>query len=270
MKLVVNIWKRTFIVLGKNSKLFTPFIVSAAFSAAALYILYLAPSWPVSRVLAPPIRAFFGEKFLHYPYSIYLLPKLFYYAQIVLNASIGLIMTGLAIGMVRDTYSQETTRASSNLAVSFKKYFVLLGIWVIMFLFLFLSGKLIKNIFSYESNQLLVDSLVYIAGILGQVIFIYAMPIAILEKKGLIGSLKQGLLFFKKFFFTTVVLTIVPASVYLPLIVLNQHVPKLIEKFCPEVVIVALGLGILLTFVIDVFFTCAPTLLLLKEQNNEK
>ncbi len=270
MKLAIDIWKRTFIALSRNRKLLAPFVVSAVFSFITLYILYLAPSRPVSIVLGPPIRAFFGERFLHYPNSIYLLPKLFYYAQIVVNSTIGLIMTGLAIGFVKDAYNKEDLKTSADLAVSFKRYFVLLGIWAVMFLSMFLISELIRKVFSYYgAGQLLTDSLVYIAGILAQVIFIYALPIAILEKKGLLGSLKQGLLFLKKFFFTTIVLIIVPAAVYLPLIVLSQYIPQLINKLWPEVVIIALVLGIIATFIIDIFFTCAPAFLLLQNKDEK-
>jgi len=269
MKLAINIWKRTVIALCKNRKLLVPFVISAGFSGLVLYILYLAPSRPVSLVLAPPIRAFFGEKFLHYPYSIYLLPKLFYYAQLLVNSTIGLIMTGLAIGFVKDAYNKEELKTPADLAVSFKRYFTLLGIWAIMFLSMFVISELVKRAFPAEANQLLIDCLVYIAGILAQLVFIYAMPIAILEKKGFLGSLKQGFLFFKKFFFTTIVLIIVPAAIYLPLLILNQYVPKLINKLWPEVVIIALGLGILATFIIDIFFTCAPAFLLLQNKDEK-
>ena len=266
MKRAIRIWKDTIGVLRKRPLVVVPFLVSAGLSGIALWVLYLAPVRPMSIILASPIRAFYGEKFLHYPFNVFILPKLFYYAQLVLGATIGVIMTGLAIGMFKNAYGEKSLRGKVNLFNSFKRYFALFGVWVIMFLLSFLSRKLTNRLFSGLSPQLLAALLTYTAAMFVQIVFIYAMPVIIIEKKKFLGALKQGLLFFKKFFLTSVILTMIPVFLYFPMVALGRYLPKLINKFSPEVVIVFLGLGILLTFVLDVFLTFSPTLLFLREK----
>ncbi len=269
MKLAIRVWRDVIGVLRERPLVVVPFVVGAVFSGVALYVLYLAPVRPMSIVLAPPIRAFFGEKFLHYPLNIFLLPKLFYFAQLALGATIGVLMTGLAIGMFKDAYRGKGLSGKDNLVNSFKKYFSLFGVWVIMFSLSFLSGKLIKRLCSGLSPQLLTALLTYIIAMFVQIVFIYAMPIIIIEKKKFLSALKQGLLFFKKFFIASVVLTMVPSLLYIPLIGLNQYLPKLIKTFSPEIVIVYLVLSILAAFIIEILITCSTTLLLLNERSDK-
>ena len=269
MKVAIGIWKGMIGVLRKRPGVVVPFVVGAIFSGVGLWVLYLAPARPMSIVLAPPIRAFFGEKFLHYPFSIFLLPKLFYYAQLALGATIGVLMTGLAIGMFKNAYEEKGLKGKDNLVNSFKRYFSLFGVWVIMFSLSFLSGKLIKGLCSGLFPQLLTALLTYIIAMFAQIVFIYAMPIIIIEKGKFLSALKQGLLFLKKFFIASVVLTMVPSLLYIPLVVSTHYLPKLIKTFSPEIVIVYLVLGILVAFIIEILITCSTTLLYLNEGSNK-
>ena len=65
MKRAVKFWQDTFVLLNKYRSIFVPFFITVVLEGIVLYILYLAPQKPVSTVFAPPIRAFFGERFLH-------------------------------------------------------------------------------------------------------------------------------------------------------------------------------------------------------------
>ena len=269
MKLAVRVWGGVIGILRKRPGVVVPFVVGAVFSGIALWVLYLAPVRPISIVLAPPIKAFFGEKFLHYPFNIFLLPKLFYYAQLALGATTGVLITGLAIGMFKNAYREKGLSGKDNLVNSFKRYFALFGVWVIMFSLSFLSRKLTNRLFSGLSPQLLGALLTHTIAMFVQIVFVYAMPIIIIENRKFLGALKQGLLFFKKFFLTSIILTMVPAFFYFPMVVLGRYLPKLISKFSPEVVLAFLGLSILMIFVVDILIALPPTLLFLREKGKK-
>ena len=178
-------------------------------------------------------------------------------------------MIGTTIGLVKNSHTGSDLSFLANLGRSFKKYFVLFGIWVAMFSLSFLFGKLIRGFFSDSPHQLLSALSAYTVGMLIQVILIYAMPIAIINGKGFLSALGEGLSFFKKFFFTSIVLIMIPSLLYIPLVVLNHYLPKLIKTFSPEVVIIYLSLGILVTFIMEILITCSTTLLLLGEGSDK-
>lgn len=267
MKMVIKIWRETFKVLRIYPKIIIPFIISGICSGLALYLLFLAPQRPVAYVLAPPVRAFFGEKFLHYPFSLHLLPKLFWYAQVFLSGSIGVLMTGAAIGMLRDIYNGKVPGIFSNLIVSLKRYFALLGIWLIIFVVSFSFGKAVKVISPDNNITGLFFYLTYLVTILTQIIFVYAMPAVIIEKRNIFSSIKKNFSFLRRCFFSTFLLVITPGFLYLPVMIAKQNFPRLIKQLCPEVIVVVLGAGIFVSVIMDIFITISPTIVFLEKEN---
>ena len=71
----------TFQTFKTNPAVYLPFLIFALIELTALIVLFLAPRSPANVLLGPPIRRLYGEQFLHYPYDLTLLPKLYYYAQ---------------------------------------------------------------------------------------------------------------------------------------------------------------------------------------------
>ena len=92
MKIIGDVWKEVGRIVAKRPTVALPFLIAGLINAIALYILYLAPQHPVSALLAPPIRVYFGEQFLHYPANFLLLPRLFYAGEMVIDAFFGMFM----------------------------------------------------------------------------------------------------------------------------------------------------------------------------------
>jgi hypothetical protein len=106
----------------------------------------------------------------------------------------------------------------------------------------------------------------YMIAIASQILFIYAMPAVIIERKGFFPAIKKGLLFFKKYFFPTVMLVLVPALIYIPVILINMKTDALVGRFFPEIIIGVIGSGIVATLIMDIFITTSPALIFLKKR----
>ncbi|MBN2121235.1 MAG: hypothetical protein JW734_09320 [Candidatus Omnitrophica bacterium] len=266
MKFAVKIWKDMLAIFKKNPKVFVPFIILGGLNAVLLYVLYLVPQRPVSVVLAPPIRAFFGQRFLQYPLNIFLLPRLFNYAHLFLSASVGILMTGLIIGMLKDVQAGRNPKVLVNLVNSLRRFLTMLGIWTVVFLLSFSVTKLTGMLNLGSKFSLAMSIFTYIVIIFIQIIFIYSMPAVIIEGKNVFTALKRGILFFKRFMFPTFLLTMIPSLLYIPVIILKQNLVGLVNKSYPEAVILVMSAGIFVTFIIDIFFTAAPTIVFLNEK----
>jgi len=263
VKKVVEIWKETFIILGRYPQMFLPFLLVGIFSGIALYILYLSPQRPINLLLAPPIRAFFGEKFLHYPYNLYLLPKLYYYAHIFIGATLGILMNATACFMLKDIYyKKREPRILANSFFSLKRYLSLLGIWVIIF---FLSYSWLRVMKIKGENSLFFSILSFLGVVFISTLFIYAIPAIVFEKRKIFSALGRSLGLFKKFPFLTLFLVFLPSSFYLPVIFLKRNTLFLMKHFFPEIIIFVLGIGISVSVVVDLFTATLPAILFLKE-----
>lgn len=266
MKTAIKIWRESFSKLIKHPKLFIPFILAAGANLVTLYFLYLAPQRPVSLILAPPIRRIFGEKFLHYPSNLFILPKLYHYGQLVLSASLGVLMTGLAIAMLNQVYEGRRAKILNSSLDTLRRILSLVGIWLFMFLLSFSSQKLLFQFTSGEISSIGLSCASYFVILLVQLVFIYAMPMVMVEKRTIFGALVKGFVFFVKVWRPTIALVFIPALLYIPLIVLNSNAAGIVLKSSPEAIIPIILAGILVAFILDILFTIPTTLLFLKEK----
>ncbi|MFH1678447.1 MAG: hypothetical protein ABH914_02375 [Candidatus Omnitrophota bacterium] len=268
MRLAIKIWKETVGILRKHPVVFLPFIIVGLCDAILVILLYLAPQYPFSVVLGPPIRAFLGEQYLHYPYNLLIIPRLFAHAHIVSTGIMGILMTGLAIGLIGEIKQGNKPSVLISLIRALKRYFVLLGVWLIMFGLSFVVYKF-PNLFVALKNQLILQVAFYLSFfivILIQVVFVYAFPAAVIEKKGLISAVKRGFMLTKQRFLATLLLVMLPSLLFVPVIIIKGNLGWLVQRLFPEVVLVVTGIGIVVTVVIDLVVTCATTVLFLQKE----
>lgn len=268
MKLAIKIWKLTFGALAKYPIILLPFIIVGLFDAFSLLLLYLAPQAPISFVFAPPIRAFWGERFLHYPLNFVLMPRLFGFAHIINTAIIGVLMTGLAIGMLSEAKGGNKPRALPNLILAFKKYFIIFAIWLLMYILATLVYKIPPLFLKFSSKAVfqIVFYLCFLIVVLIEVIFIYAIPATIIERRGLISAIKRGMLLSKSYFLTTIILVAIPSLLYIPIVFLKAKSVALMVRLFPEIVLIILGIGIVVTVLIDCIVTCSIATLFINQE----
>lgn len=262
--MVIKIWKETFNLLRERPKIILPFLVLGIVNALLLYLLYLTPQRPVAYVLAPLVRTFLGEKFLHYPFNLFILPKLFYYGQLLVYAFVGMLMTAVGVGMVGDAFQGKGSSFLINFIRSFKRYFALLGVWILTFgvtvLFLQIFPKQDKFM------NLGIVSASFLLSIFVQILFIYTIPLIIIERRKFFAALKNNFIFLIKVFIPTVLLIILPSLFYLPVLIIKDKMGFLTKQFFPEIVVGVLGLGLLTSFIIDFWVTLSTTVLFVKKE----
>jgi len=129
--------------LRNNPALFTPFIIFAIIEITALILIFLIPRMPLRAIFGPPIRTFWGEQFLHYPFNFLLLSKLTSLSRMFLSVVFGSLLTAVAVAMVFDVYNKKKAKFSGCLKSSLKKYLSLFTIVFIFTLVYYISVKII-------------------------------------------------------------------------------------------------------------------------------
>ena len=123
---VAEIYKTTFHGFKKNPPLFTPFLIFTAIELISLFILFLAPRMPLKLLFGPIIKTFWGEVFLHYPATFFLLPKLAAFTRMGLAILIGSLLTGMAVGMAADFYANKRISLRNSFRLALKNYLSLI------------------------------------------------------------------------------------------------------------------------------------------------
>lgn len=271
MKIAIKTWGETFKILRAHPVIWLPFVIVGLFDTLVLVLLYLAPRPPLSALLAPPIRAFWGERFLHYPFNLFLIPRLFDYCHIISTAFMGVLMTGAAIGMLKQAKEGTKPNILFNLIKSLRMYLRLLVIWLVMFGLVSAVFKGLPAIFHFKQGvafQMVIYAAFFIS-ILIEAIFIYAMPAVIIEEKKAGAAIKRSISFSKSAFLPTLILVGLPTLIYIPMIILRGKLPVLMSKVFPEAVLIFLGIGIVISVIIDCLVTSSAAILFLNKKEGK-
>ncbi len=84
--------------------LWLPFLVVAFVEVLLIGLIWLAPHPPFSNYLAPPIRYFFTDRVLHYPWHLWFLYLAMKHTYVAASLLVGAFMTGVACAMVRQVH----------------------------------------------------------------------------------------------------------------------------------------------------------------------
>jgi hypothetical protein len=268
LRLTFNLFK------VENKQIFYPFIIIVFINLLALEVLYFAPRYPLSVFFYPIISHIWGDEYLHYPMNLVLLPKLFYYTQMIIHIFFSCFLTALTADMV--------AAINNDKAISFKNslkkaspgfmYIVLYSLLSLLFYQIFnnLYGVLLHRAFQIHSTSgfyFLIKKSVYYAAPYFQTIYsifvtaliIYIPILIVLEKKKFLGALIGNFKTLAGSFWITFWLVLIPMVFYFPLLLLRDNAGALAQITSPEIQVFILALSIFVTTAINIFIIASAT-----------
>lgn len=263
MSSIVEIYKQVFSLLKKNPTILFLFFVVALLDGVALTGLFLAPSPPFSYLLAPIIRTFWSDDFLHYPSNFILLPKLMGHAHFLISTVFGVFITGLVIKKIEVDARGEQLSTIFVSGIIFKKYIPLVVTWLISYgaFTLILKGFL----YILPNDMTLQVAGSFVVSLLVQALFTFLLPSIVLLDQNFFKAFWNGL----KTGFRKMILMIgilfVPMFLALVLSFSKLYTPLFVQTY-PEAVLWVLAIGIVITLLVDIFVTTSSTLIFLRER----
>ena len=262
-----------------------PLSIGAFIQLLALEILYFAPRYPLSEFFGPLIRNRWGEMAMHYPYNFFVLPKMFYTAQVTIYFIIGSFLSALTIYIIAALNSDKkvTLRLALREMLPWYIYIFLAGlIYGIVFFSLtdacqLILAKVLLMIKSHAGLFSLAKKVVvfclpflnWFVGVFVTVIFAFYIPIIVLEKKKFWASLGANFRFLWKSFWFIFMVVLLPSLLYLPIILLRGNIAKIVnDGAMPGVEVVRIIVSIFITLIIDgLILTATTTYYLLKRES---
>lgn len=279
------LWRSVINLLISEPKILVPFLCLGIIETLALFTLASSPHFPVNILLAPPVRRIWGETYLHYPYIYELLPRMFYFAKIVIGIFIGVVTTAMAVSMVASGRAKKKVCVKEAFFAVLPRYVSLFILAVILYGSVHFIMKqpplLLAKYFRTGATSLLsvgpkawfdvvLPFLNFLLAIALQGLFVYAIPFIVLKGRKFIPALLLGIVFFFKKFFKTLAIIVVPMILYIPVTMVRSNMAFVSDKLGPEAVIAVILAGIIVgTVVVDALVTAATTLFFL-EASDEK
>jgi hypothetical protein len=263
---ITQSWLRALEVIVKRPIILLPFLIAAFFDGLALELIYFFPRKPVSFIITPIIRKFFGETFVHYPGNLLLLPKLFYYAQVVTYIVIGVFLTAIAINMYKNIKADLPLKTNALIKNALKRYpyFLIYGVLLIGLAFFLKKADLVIVTKVLKLRSPLSASLfLFLTNVIMQSFLILTIPIMVIEKRSLLKSLGGSIYLGARHFLSVFPLIFVPFLLYLPISLLKGFSVKLVDLTFPEINLYVAGAGIIIAIFIDCFIAVCTAQFLL-------
>lgn len=274
-------WLNTFYLIKSKPVLLLPFIIVAFLEAAALEVIYFIPQKPVLSVLGPIVRKFFGEQFLHYPANLMLLPRLFYYAQVIIYAFVGVFMAAIAVNIFRNMVTNLPVKPKAVINNALGRYFSLFFFGAIMVVGFFLVQKADNFVFIKYMNfagahlprvilkltPIKLAVLIFVSNIIVHTFMIFTIPVIVIEKRPVLAAICRSIFMGGRYFLTVFGLIFLPFLFYLPPVLMRSVLPELTTKAFPEISIVITAVNIVIAIFVDCFVTiCAAQFLMDKNK----
>jgi len=270
-------WMTSIEIILRKPIILLPFFIIAFLEGLALELIYFSTRKPLSYITAPIIRKFSGEAFLHYPFNLIKLPKLFYYSQILIYVFAGAFLTAISINILRNIKEKLPLRAKALIKNALNRYLSLVVYGIILISLIFLLGKADMFIFSKLVNIIskhfprivpkwfvLPSALFFfLTDLIMYTFLVLVVPIIVIEKKPLLKAITGSVALGFRNFFNIFALIFLPHLVYLPIPLLKAYLPNLVPKTFPEISVLILSVGIIIAAFIDCFvIVCATQFLL--------
>jgi hypothetical protein len=182
--------RQTVQFVGSQRKLWVPFLITAVLELLLLGLIWLAPHPPYSQLLAPPIRYFFGDRVLHYPWHLWFLYHSMEHVHLVASTLLGAFLTGVACAMVRQGYEGKAVSLRDALAGKQVRYGTVLLLWLVQWGL----AKGVMEVLGRVAPQTVWMAWVAIGlAVLLQALFIYAIPAAVFNQSKWWKALGQSL-----------------------------------------------------------------------------
>jgi len=262
--------RRLYQLVRRYPIIVAPFIGVAVFEGLVLAVWFLAPRPPLSMALAPIIRAFWGEQFLHYPTNFLLLPKIFEYSRNVLTFITGILFSGIALSMLLQASQGQQPEWFLGIGRVARRYFRLVIIWGVVFGLSAACGKALSHYAGFFPSLRWFLAAEFAATVAVQLLFVFAFPAIVIENRKTFMSLIRSLALVRLYPLTSFLIVFIPSLFVLPVIYVQLHLPALMRTVAPEAALWALCLRIVLVTVVDCAVTLAAGMLLIIHRENEQ
>lgn len=240
---------------------FLPFVIFAALLCLVLFGLafFLAP--PISSLMAPVVEAIGGDRALHYPMHLIMLPDMYHLLYLPLTALVGFVLFGWGVFQMADTFQREGTKMDERRPfASAVPALMLIGI---VYVAAATAPAMAAAWLGSAVDNTRVTGLVTLGGILisigFQSLLVYAPMYVRTESQGALGALGRSARHASRHFFQTAMVIVTVILIHQPVDYLLRQPDKVVLKFRPELVIYLLVAGILVELVTTYLLFSATT-----------
>ncbi len=241
-------------LFGSQRKLWVPFLVITVIELLLIGGVWLAPQHPFSMLLAPPIRYFFGEQNLHYPWHLWFLYHVMKHTHFLTTTFVGAYMGGVACAMVRQAHQGQPLLLRTAIVSSQVRYGRLLLLWLITWGIATGAMELVTH-FGPKASWILwvtIGLSLALQSLLG-----YVIPAAVYEGSVWWRAFFRGIREVLRYPFSTVAIVVIPTVIIIlfAAMVPETRVAQWMAQTAPEIALACIAMRLLVWTLADTILT---------------
>jgi hypothetical protein len=202
--------------------------------------------------------------------SMLLLPRLFGYSKAVTGFAVGMILTGVTVAMLYQSLANASPNWTGGIRKVARKLFPFFSLWLFSLVIMLVMLGLIEETAPLLRAPVLTVGLGFAASCAVQMIFVFVIPVLIIENRKFWPALRRSLLLMKRHFGEVFLLVVLPNVLVIPLLFIYMNLPDLILRFSPYIVLFALLARIVVVTVANFFISSTTTVLFIRHRDRER
>jgi len=276
---VFTILRSSINTLVTNSAIVFPFSIILFAQLLILEILYFIPQWPLNVFFGPIISKLWSVTYMHYPFNLALLPKLFYYAQIPAYILLSSFMICVGISAIMKINNDEEVKIGAIFKQLLPSYVYIVVTAVITFFFikLFVEGydlvfqraeaiRSQSGPFYWLKMTIIVGAPYFkvLLNVVGTTLFAYVFPLIVIEKRNVFSAIILNLRYVLTAPIKTFLIVLIPTLLYVLILLSRNHIP--FEAQFPEMRVLSIVVSVLVMVFIDaIVYTSITTFYLIRK-----
>ncbi len=235
-------------------KLWFPFLVSTVTEIGLIGLIWLAPQPPFSDVLAPPIRYFFGERVLHYPWHLWFMYHAMKHTNLLASILVGAFMSGLACLMVRQSCEGRVGSLRDALISRQVRYGTVALIWMMTWLAARGTMELLGR---FSPRTWTTFGIGLGVAVLLQALLVYAIPVSVYEDLSWWRAMGRSIRETIRYPLSTLAMVVVPSGLVIAFSLLapSARVARWMMRSAPELVLLVILARLAIWLVADTLLT---------------
>lgn len=265
-------WITAFETMVRHPIIILPFFIVAFLEGLALELIYFSTRKPLSVITAPIIRKLSGEAFLHYPFNLIKLPKLFFYSQFLIYIFAGVFLAAISINIFKNIKTGLPLRTNALIKNAANRYVSFVGFGILTMALIFLLGKTDTLVFSKLSKLISTQfpnispniypigstAFLFLTNLIMYTFIVLTLPIIVIKKESLLKAVARSIALGFRNFFRIFALLFTPLLLYLPVTLLKVYSTNLAGRTFPEIIVWVAAIGIIISVFLDCFIiVCA-------------
>lgn len=281
----ITLLRSAFSTLLENPSVLFPFACLAFVQFFFLELVFFAPRYPLNIFFGQVISRLHGEAYLHYPFNYFLLSQWFQMAQIPIYILCNSFFLGAAVSIIALINSDKIVQVKNVFRQTLSLYihlFVAAGLSILLmsgfsfgYSFLIKRAAIIRSTSGvfYIIKRIVIEGAPYVnlfAAVIVTAMLAFIVPIIVIERKKIFQAIAENFKMLTRSFFFILVVVLLPALLYVPIILLRSNHRFLSEFASPEIWGWLIVVSVLVTLFIDAIqYTAITIYYLLKKEANK-